>query len=137
VITTEYTNCADNSIQRDPDLAIITCWDSKTTIGEMAGRCGIPMHRAVFLSSKDNPGLRTPKAILAALPPSITWMLITNVEFLLPASRRTRVAVHVLVAEFGRLAYPRGIVVNATHDLGSPDSPVVSVHSLSNGAKSS
>jgi hypothetical protein len=71
--------------------------------------------------------------MFAALPPSITWVLIADMECLLPRSQRTRSAVHALMGEFGRLAYPRGIVVNATHSLGSPPSLVVSCHSLAGG----
>jgi len=91
------------------------------------------MEQAIFLSAKDDPGLGTPAGILSALPPSITWLLIINVEFLLPERQRNRSTVHALMAEFGRLGDLRGIVVDATHGLGSPPTLVVSVHSLRGG----
>ena len=114
-------------------LAFVACNQPASAIRDMLQRCGVPMRQAIFLSPKDDPGISTPKAIFAALPLSITWVLIADVEFLLPRSQRTRRAVHALMGEFGRLAHPRGIVVNATHGLGSPPASVVSVHSLTGG----
>lgn len=102
-------------------------------IREMAERCGVPMDQAVFLSVKDDPTLRTPAGILAALPGSITWMLITDAEFLLPANRRSREAVRDFLLDLERLAFPREIAINASHGLGSPGTPTVSFHSLNPG----
>jgi hypothetical protein len=128
--TTEYPNSTENSTA-GPDLAFVACSDPETVIRAMAERSGVPMHQTIFLSLADDPSLGTPEAIFAALPSSITWLFLWKVEFLLPASRRNRSAVHSLMAEIGRMADQRDIVVNATHGLGSPSSRVISVHPCS------
>jgi len=96
----------------------------------MAQRCGAPMDEVLFLSVKDDATLRTPEAIFARLPPSITWMMMLDAEFLLPASQRNPHALYTLLAEFGRLGDQRGIAIEAGHRLSSPQYPAGSRHSL-------
>ena len=127
--TKEYRNYDRNS-RGGPDFAFIACNEPASAIRNMAEKCGVPMDQAVFLSVEGDPSSRTPTGLFARMPDSITWMLISDVEYLLPACQRNRRAVHALMGELGRLAYLRGIVVNATHGLGTPKPPVISVHSL-------
>jgi len=89
------------------------------------------MERAVFLSIPEQSDIRTPRQLLNALPKSITWFLILDVEYMFPPSMRTPDGALEFLVTFNRCAYPRKITVNATHSLHKTPPPLrVSVHAL-------
>jgi hypothetical protein len=108
-------------------LAFIGANEPLSTVVDRAKRCGVSMEQAAFLSALDDPSLCTPAGVLAALPNSITWMLITDVEHLLAVHQRNREEIRRFLLEIERLAFPREIIINAAHRLGSVSGAVMSV----------
>jgi hypothetical protein len=114
----EYVrNIAEASLfchQRRYD-AFLACRESVEVVRVwMAERC-VDLSRVAVLSAKDNPALRTPGAIISALPWSVKRLFINEVEALLPAPQPSMEEVTAFLGRVTALATPRGIQVTAYH----------------------
>jgi len=97
-----------------PDRAFVACKDTAASIRQRIMDRGISLPGLIILSARDNPALNTLDSVIAALPESIRFLAMDDIEYLLPANQRDPEAVLCLVLQLDQFIAKRGISTHVT-----------------------
>jgi hypothetical protein len=108
-----------NEYRKQPLIAVLSCRDSAAHVAAILRSGGTDPQDVVILSRVDHPSLRTIDDMLAAVPPHVRWVVLADVDELLPDGQKTkedaatmveaaRLRLHRTLAIIGIVTHPGG-----------------------------